>query len=128
MLGRRARIVVAVVSVRHAPTPIVPVTPVLESAAELASTHTAQVGSTHRTAEMTSAHPTQVGSTHRTAQVASPHPAADVASATAVTSSASAAATCERIGRDASTSHCYGGNDDRDSFKRKFPHGSFLSG
>jgi hypothetical protein len=73
-----------------------PVTLVLVSAAEVASTYPAQVASAHRPAEMTTAHP--------------------------------AAATCKRVGRNASASYRYSGNDDHDSVQHKFFHGRFLSG
>ena len=81
-----------------------PVTPVLDPAAEVGSTHPAQVSSTHCAAEMTS--------THASAEVAS----------------TAATAACKRVSGNASTSHRYGGNDDRDSVQRKFLHGRFLSG
>ena len=70
-----------------------PVTLVLGSATEVASTCPAQVASTHRAAEMTFAYPPKMAPTH---------PAAEVAS--------TAATTRKRVGRNASASHRYGGN------------------
>jgi hypothetical protein len=93
-----------------------PVTPVLGSTGEVASTTAAEVGST-TAAEVGSTTAAEVGSTT----------AAEVASTTAAVA-ATAAATCKRIGGNASASHRHGGNDERDSVQRKFLHDSFLSG
>jgi hypothetical protein len=55
--------------------------------------------------------------------VTTAHPAAVESTTTTTTTT-----TRKRIGRNASASHRYGGNDDRDSVQRyKFLHGSFLS-
>jgi hypothetical protein len=83
---------------------------VLGSAAEVLSTHPAQVASTDRAAIVASAHYTKM-SAAQPAAVAS-----------------SSATTGKRIGRNASASHRHGGNDDRDFVQQKFLHGSFLSG
>jgi hypothetical protein len=78
-------------------------------------------------AEMTATDPpTEVATTHAAAaEVTST--TAEVATPTAVTSTTSAAATCKRIGGDASASHSYRGNDDRNSVQRKCLHDCFLS-
>jgi hypothetical protein len=86
-----------------------PVTLVLGSAAEVASTYPAQVASTHRAAEMTFAQPPKMTPAHPAAM-------------------ASTVTKCKRIGGHASASHRYGDNDDRDSGQHEFLHGSFLSG
>ncbi len=86
-----------------------PVTPVLDPAAEVGSAYPAQVGSTHRAAEAAAA--------HRAAEVPSTDPSAEVASTAAT-------AACKRVSGNASTSHRYGGNDDRDSVQHNFLHGS----
>jgi hypothetical protein len=93
---------IAIVSVRRSPTSIMPVTLVLGSATEVASTCPAQVASTHRAAEMTFAYPPKMAPTH---------PAAEVAS--------TAATTRKRVGRNANASHRYGGNHDCDSVQHK---------
>jgi hypothetical protein len=85
--------------------------PMVQPAGEVGSTYPTQVVSRHRAAEVTCAHPVKM----TTAQ-----------SATDIASTA-AAATCKRIGRNASASHRHGGNDDRGSVQHKFLHGSFLS-
>jgi hypothetical protein len=96
---------------------MVPEMLVLGSAAEVLSTYPADVLSTY---------PAQVASTHRAAEVTSAHSAKmSTAQPTAVASTT--ATTGKRIGRNASASHRYGGNDDRDSVQHKFLHGSFLS-
>ena len=79
-----------------------PVTLVLGSAAEVASTYPAQVASTHRAAE-TFAHQPKMTPAHPTAELAT----------TAATT------TCKRVGRNASAAHRYGGNHDRDSVQHK---------
>jgi hypothetical protein len=85
-------------------------------AAEVLTTHPAQVAGTHRAAKVASAH---------SAEVTTAHPAAVDSSSTTTTTTTN---TRKRIGRNASASHRYGGNDDRDSVQRyKFLHGSFLS-
>ena len=89
---------------------MVPEMLVLGSAAEVLATYPAQVASTHRAAEVTSAH---------SAKMSTAQPAPEMA--------ATAAPTCERIGRNANVCHRYGGSDDRDSGQNKFLHGSFLS-
>ena len=77
-------------------------------------------------AEVFTGDPTQVASAHPAAEVTSAHSAKmSTAQSAAV---ASTAATCKRIGRNASASYRYGGYDDRNSVQRKFSHGSFLSG
>jgi hypothetical protein len=78
-----------------------PVTLVLGSAAEVASTYPAQVAWTHCAAEMTCAHHPKMTPAH---------PAAEVATATTTRKSG---------GRNASASHRYGGNHDRDSVQHK---------
>ncbi len=89
---------------------MVPEMLVLGSAAEVLSTHRAAiVASTDRAAIVTSAHPAKMSAAEPTA----------VAS--------TGAATRKRIGRNASTSHRYRGNNDRNPVQRKFLHGSFLS-
>jgi hypothetical protein len=89
---------------------MVPKMLVLGSAAEVLSTYSAQVPSTHRAAEVTSAH---------SAKMSTAQPAAEMA--------ATAAPTRERIGRNASVCHRYSGSDDRDSEQHKFLHANFLS-
>ena len=84
----------------------------VQPAGEVGSRYPTQVASTHH--EVTAAHPVKM----TTAQ-----PAAKLASTAAV-----AAAARNRIGRHASASHRYGGNDDRNFVQHKFLQGSFLSG
>jgi hypothetical protein len=74
------------------------------------------------TTDMSASHMT---TTEAPAEVAAAHAAAEVTSTTAVATSAGA--TCKRIGGNASASHSYRGNDDRDSVQRKCLHDCFLS-
>lgn len=80
-----------------------PVTLVLGSATEVASTYPARVTSTHRAAEMTCAHHPKMTPAH---------PAAEVATTAATTKGKAG-------GRNASAAHRYGGNHDRDSVQHK---------
>jgi hypothetical protein len=68
--------------------------------------------------EVESTYPTQVASTHGSAEVTSVQPVE-------MTIAKPAAATCKRIGRNASASHRHSGHDDRDFVQHKFLHGSF---
>src|SRR5262249_36296577 len=93
--------VIAIVSVRPPPS----ITPVFGSAAEVAYPYPAQIAFTHRAAEMAFTHPPKMPTAH---------PAAEVASTTSTTATTATAA-CNRVGGNASASHRYGGNHDRDS-------------
>jgi hypothetical protein len=71
-------------------------------------------------------YPTQVASRHRAAEVISAHSVKMTTAQSATEMASTAAATCKRIGRNASASHRHGSDDDRGSVQHKFPHGAFF--
>src|SRR5262249_46016564 len=95
------RIIIAVIAILSGRPPT-SLTPVFCASAYVAYPYPAQRPSIHRAAEMAFPHPPKMPPAH---------PAAEVASTTATT----ATAACKRVGGNASASHRYGGNHDRDS-------------
>jgi hypothetical protein len=74
---------------------------------EVGFTSSTQLASIHRAAEVTSAQlPKMTSAQHAAAMAFAP-----------------SLRSCKRIGRNASDSHRYGGNDDRDLVQHKFLHG-----
>lgn len=70
--------------------------------------------------QMSAAHPAAEVATTHPAQVSSAHCAAEMTTATATMTTTAAARPC--VGRDAGASHRYGHRDHRDFVQREYPH------